>query len=293
MSLYQSIEAEQDWQRFMNIFNRCTVYAPFTVPLSESLIESFIAPFHLANESIARIGSVENGEGIIHAGTYMMNDRTKVGHIYMLLADTNHAAYRLLFEAEQWLKCRNVSKIYGFWWPPNPYNFILHGRETYAWAGAFPANNAFRRLHYDLLNDIIVMQLQMNEEPAVSIPDLPGLEIRQLMLEENELTWSGRIEAHYNNKKIGHCDFYDLKAISAHLKKHIGQITIDTDSQFHGTGLAKAVITYAHQLLYKRGARYVMLATSQGLFRAIKFYEKLGYKAELIRAYSYIKEEDI
>jgi ribosomal protein S18 acetylase RimI-like enzyme len=292
------VNAEQDWLRFAAIFNRCSVFAPYTIPLTEALVERHIAAYHGNNESIALIGANDSKhanrrsqEGIIHAGICRMGEAT-IGHIFMLFAESNEIACRLVTEVETWFKRRDITQIFAFWWPANPYNFILHGRETYGWAGSFPANNAFRRLDYDLLNDIVVMQLKMDDEPKVSMPqpELLGLEIRQLPLDDNELAWSSRVEAHRNGRKIGHCEMYDLKAISQHFKKRIGQITIDTDSSVHGAGVAKSLLTYAHRELYRRGARSVMLATGQALFRAIKFYQKLGYEAELIRAYSYMKE---
>jgi GNAT superfamily N-acetyltransferase len=296
LRMVRIVNAEQDWQRFTAIFNRCSVFAPYTIPLTEGLVERHIAAYHRNNESIAFIGASDstnrrNHEGIIHAGICRMGEAT-IGHIFMLFAESNEIACRLVTEVEAWFKQRNITQIFAFWWPANPYNFILHGRETYGWAGAFPTNNAFRKLDYDLLNDIVVMQLKMDAEPKVSMPEpeLHGLEIRQLPLDDNELAWSSRVEAYQNGKKIGHCEMYDLLAISQHFKKRIGQITIDTDSSVHGAGVAKLLLTYAHRELYRQGARSVMLATGQALFRAIKFYQKLGYEAELIRAYSYVKE---
>ncbi|WP_308639573.1 GNAT family N-acetyltransferase [Paenibacillus silvisoli] len=284
----QIIEAEQNWQRFIAIYNRCSVFAPYTIPLSEHLVQLRIVPYTHANESIALIGSHEGREGIIHAGICMIGD-TKIGHIFMLFSESNDVASRLLTQVEDWFKQRGITRIYAFWWPDNPYNFILHGRETYGWAGAFPATNAFRRGNYDLLNDIVVMQLRMKEEPTVILPELDGLEMKMKPMDDNELAWSARVEAHLNGKKVGHCEMFYLKAISEHFNTKIGQITIDTDSNVHGSGIAKGLLTYAHHELYRQGARSVMLATGQALFRAIKFYQKLGYEAELIRAYSYVK----
>ena len=289
--MYHSIDAKYDWERFISIFNRCTVFAPYTISLTKELAEKFIIPLYTGDESIALVGSDDHNSGIIHAGIYNLKENVKVGHIYMLFAESNYVAYRLLMEVEEWFKERNIKRIYAYWWFTNPYNFILHGRETYAWAGAFPTINAFRRLDYDILNDIIVMQLQMDEEPSIFVPNISGLEVRQKPIEDNELAWSGRVEAYIEDKKIGHCEFFYLKAISQHIKRNLGQITINVDSAFHGTGVARMLITHAHQNLYNKGTRNVMLATGQALFRAIKFYQKLGYKPELIKGYSYIKED--
>lgn len=290
MADVQVINAEHDWSRFRAVYNRCTIFAPYAIPLTEELFRNHVLPYVHNHQTFARIGFDDSGEGVIHAGTYSFNGKM-TGHIFMFFSENNRVAKRLITETENWFKEQGIQSFYAYWWFPSPYNFILHGRESYAWAGAFPVNNAFRNNGYDLLNDIVVMTKRMEEPPSLDVPNIPGLELRRIDLNDTDLAWSARVEAIIADKKIGHCEFYDLKAISSHFNKSIGQIIIDTNRDFHGAGVAKALISYAHQLLFQRGNRMVMLATSQGLFRAIKFYEKLGYQSELIRAYSYVKEE--
>jgi hypothetical protein len=49
-------QAMEDWGRFINIYNRNTVFAPYTVHLTEELIYKYIVPFCMENDVFAAIG---------------------------------------------------------------------------------------------------------------------------------------------------------------------------------------------------------------------------------------------
>ena len=286
------IPAERNWSLFVDIYNRSTVYAPFSIPLTNHLVEEYFVPFHQNHDDFAAIGDNGRGRGIIHVGNQPWlekGSKENVGVVYMLLADNNDIACSLLEAAEEWFAAKGMKKILAFWWYPNPYKYILHGAETYGWAGAYPMVNAFRRRDYDLALDILVMRKVLSGVPTISLPEMSGLEFTFHQDTDNELAVAGTVEAKLNGKHIGYCGFQYLQALSKHLNKGIGQINIGAGEEFHGKGIGPALISYAHKQLYELGAREVILATNQALFRAIKFYTKLGYHSEPIRAYSFSK----
>jgi len=54
--------------------------------------------------------------------------------------------------------------------------------------------------------------------------------------------------------------------------------------------IGPSILTSVNNVLYKIGTRRVTLATNQELYRAIKFYGKMGYKVEEIKVYTYTNE---
>ena len=293
MDSYRMIYAEQDWPLFIDIFNKCTQYAPYSIPLSLHLVQEYIVPFRQSHEDYAMIGDNGRGKGILHIGKQARLEKggdEKIGVIYMLFGENNDITQYLLEKAEEWFLDKGLKKVLSFWWYPNPYQYILHGSEIYGWAGAYPMMNAFRRLNYDLASDILVMRRDLASEPEIPSPQIDGLEFVVRREMDNELAIAGTVMAKVKGKEIGYCGFQYLKAISARLRKGIGQIAIGANQEFHGMGIGTALITHAHIQLYQLGARQVILATNQSLFRAIKFYEKMGYQPEPIRAYAFSKD---
>ena len=293
MREYTIIPAEQDWPLFVEIYNRCTIYAPYSIPLSLHLVQNHVVPFSQTHEDYALIGDNGKGKGIIHVGKQAHLEKggnEDIGVIYMLLAENNDIAQHLLEKAEEWFLNKNLKGILSFWWYPSPYKFILHGSETYGWAGAYPMVNAFRRLNYDLALDILVMLKDLINEPEIVAPKAEGVEFIITNETDNELAFTGTIEARIKGRSIGYCGYQYLRAISARLNKGIGQINIGANNEFHGKGVGTALISYAHSKLFELGARQVILATNQSLFRAIKFYENIGYESEPIKAYAFTKE---
>jgi len=282
------IPAGKDWPRFIKVFNDCTRYAPYSLKLTPELVEGFIAPFGRTVEDHACIAFNGEAAGISHVGIHV--DGTKrTGMIYLLLANDNDAAQKLLEEAEGWFREKGIKNVLAYWWYPNPYRFILHGAEVYGWAGAYAAMNGYRRMQYDIALDVVVMSKDF-EENAIRLPDPGALELRETLESEDELAWSAKVTAFSDGRQVGGCGFMHMKALSAHFGKGIGQFNIGTDPAEHGHDVGRALLQHAHARLHERGVRKVLLATNQELFRAIKFYEKMGYRPESIRAYSFSKK---
>ena len=290
VSTYQMISASKDWPRYIDIFNKNIVYAPYTIPLSMELIENHILETYDEKNQLCLIGKNNDGEGIIHVGIYKPDYKKEMGLIYILLGDNNNIAEYLLREAEEWFKEKKQSLVRACNYRPNPYKYILHGSETYVWGGDIPTINAYRRLNYDLVDESIVMIYNILFEPQISIPDIPNLKFTKENLTENSLVFVGIIRSFIDDKQVGYCKYEYLKAISQYYKKAIGQIAIDIDNNLYGKGLGRELLIRSHKALYDLGAKQVMLHTVQRLFRAKKLYEKVGYIEQNIRGFCFSKE---
>jgi GNAT superfamily N-acetyltransferase len=297
MPSYKLIPAAAHWDRYCEIYNRATVFAPYTLPLDENVVKLRLDPFYQNHRSFCAIGLGEREEGILHASIYsgeedVLGDKPPVGIIHLLFADKTSIAAWLLTQVEAWFCEWGATAIHTCTWHLNPYQYILHGAETFIWGGAYPAVNAFHRLGYDLELDTVFMSLEMPAEPEPYWPDLPGFEISDIPGQEDFFAATGVLRALVDGKQVGECGYQFLRAISGHLHKNIGQFYISCDSNLHGQGIGRALLTHAHHNLYHLGVRRVILTTNQGLFRAIKFYEKLGYRTEAVQGYWFSKSLD-
>lgn len=279
---------QRDTEFFINTYNSCTKYAPFSVPLDTAKLHKYVLKNVDNTNEFIYICNSGDFKGIIHFG--LNPDRKSEGNIYLLLAEKSSIARKLLEHAQNVLVRLGAVYIKCFPWRPYPYEFILYGAESFCWAGLYAANNAFRQLSYDIDLDIVVMSLDMSEKPADAGFNDSGLTVQELPVRDDELVASGQYIACYNGIKVGRSGYYHLKAISEHFAKGHGQIDIWIDEEYHGKNLGKHLITLAHQKLFELKVKKVILATNQSLFRAIKFYEKLGYRVEPIRAYCYSKD---
>lgn len=286
---YQAIPAAEDRQRYIDIYNRHTKYAPYTIPLTMDLMENHVLRDVDGGRQLCLIGKSPRGEGIVHAGLYVEGG-AEIGLVHLLFADHNNVAEYLLRLAEDWFRGRGVNLVRACNWRPNPYHCMLHGAETYVWGGAVPTINAYRRLDYDLQHESVVMICPMDREPEIPDPEIPGLIFTEEPVMEDDLRLKRDIRAFVDGRQVGHCSYEYLKAISRYFGKPMGQIAIHTEDGFHGKGLGRALLLGAHRALYGLGARQVMLHTVQDLFRAIKLYEKVGYREQNIRGYCYVKE---
>ena len=280
--------AAENWPRFLDICNRCLVYAPYTVPFSQKHADTIFAPFLVENETLCLIGSREvNGkleEGVVHVSLFPSMENFAILHL--LLADSNDVAHFLLKEAESWAAER-TSLIRSHNLRLNPYNCLMHGTESYCFGGLYPTRNAFTRQNWDLELDIVNMYMDMPSEPEIINSDAAIIEEGQT---ESDLAISGVFRVKKDDEVLASCGYTYLKEISAHFGRGIGQIWIYSQQTTHGQGYGLHVMTAAHNRLYGLGARRVILATNNALFRAIKFYEKLGYKSEIIHAFTFTKE---
>jgi GNAT superfamily N-acetyltransferase len=288
MTHYKIMHASEDWPGYLDMYNRHTRYAPYTLPLSMDRLQTYVlAPFD-AKTQLILLGRGTAGQGLIHAGTYRhqsLDEGCEVGLIYLLLGDNNPIAACLLREAEDWFRQRKINHIRVCNWRPNPYTYILHGSETYLWGGFIAAINAYRRLGYDLVDESVVMMCPLTQLPEVVDPPIPDLTWAIQPVSDNPIVCRHDIIASIGGQQTGHCAYDDLRGLSQHLNKRIGQISIHVHSGQHGKGLGRALLMRAHRQLYQTGVRQVMLHTVQRLFRSIKLYEKVGYVEQNIRGF--------
>ena len=286
----------EDTQEVLTFFNNKTKYAPFSVPLTEQYLHNYV----LESCDQERIfyclyTSDEKISGIIHFG---LNPRSETeGHIHLLLGDTTQICMELLEYGQKILLSMHVSRIIAFSGHPNPYQFFLYGAENYCWAGLYPTNNAFRHLGYDITLDIVVMSLSRktfcNQERKIN----PVFHIEEKIIRNNEVTRQGELvaydknpDASEHNNMAGRSGYCFLKALTERLGKGYGQINIWINDEYQGKNIGRSLMQTMHQRLFDSGVERIILATNQELFRAIKFYEGLGYKQEAVRGYWYSKE---
>jgi len=272
-----TINAFDNKELFIELFNGYTVYAPYTLPLNA--YAHFVFNFSEDKERLALIGQCGTQQGIIHAGTFDHG----YGCIYLLFADSNQMALELVRIAEKWFVEKGITTIKSPCGFPSPYKYILHGSEPYGWAGNYHANNAFRRLGYDLELDIIVMSMKLDTTQN-NMP-CPDFDIKEEIIRDDELALAGYFHTFHKGKWAGRCGYHLLRGLGS--KR--GQVEIWLEDTYHGKELAQYLMEMAHNRLAQLGAKHVMLATNQALFRAVCFYQKLGYTPEPIRAYSYVK----
>ncbi len=282
-------KAREDWSRYIEIYNRCMNFAPYSAPLTQRFIEAHVVQFMEENESCAWIAAEGNQEGILHV-SLMKKENGAEGVVHLLLADTNDLAEKLLKKAEAWASERGANTMRSYQLFFNPYQYIQHGYEAYCWGGLYTARNAFARRKWDLDLDIVNMFLDMREEPEVFGTHIDGISIQECECQEDELQKSGKMRVEYKGDAVAFGGYILLKKVSESLGRKIGQIWLHAEERAYGKGFAKAAITACHKKLYQLGARRVILATNNALFRAIRFYYALGYRAEPIHAFMFSKE---
>ena len=280
---YKIIEAKDDPQLFIDIYNRHVKYAPYTAKLDAQMFNRHIIGFR--DESRCLICVSENRYGIIHFAAQTNYSGKHEGMIYTLITDTNQIALELIIIAEKWFKEKKLNKTVAYIGGETPYSYILHGFEPYCWAGNYPANNAFNKMGYDVDLDVIVMSMDLKHHSVVL-----KNELTEKIVRDDDLAIAGEFSAYKDGVRLGFCGYHYLKAVSVGLNKKLGQINIWSNEAVHGTGLAQEMMVSTHNALVKLGVSRAILTTNQSLFRAVKFYEKLGYTAEPIKGYSYSKE---
>ena len=279
------IDALADKKLFISLYNRFVIYAPYALIIDGEIFDEYIAGFSRDDDRRILIGAVGDEYGIVHFGV----QNGDAGMIYILFSDSNSIAIELAKIAEKWFIEKGARIIKAYIGCASPYQYILHGSETYCWAGNYHANNAFARLGYDLDLDVIVMSKKLQPAAPAINNRLDGFVIREETERDDRLALAGTYTAYVEGEWAGRCGYHFLRAISGRLGKKYGQIDIWLDQKYHATELSGGVLALAHNALSVAGVERVMLATNQALFRAVRFYEKNGYEAEPIRAYSYSK----
>ncbi|WP_297508134.1 ribosomal protein S18-alanine N-acetyltransferase [Thermococcus sp.] len=90
-----------------------------------------------------------------------------------------------------------------------------------------------------------------------------------VFLENNPDTF---LVAEYNGKVIG----YVMAYLRPDLEGHIMSIAVDP--AYRGNGIGSALLTEAIERLIKRGARYIGLEVRVSNEKAIRLYERFGFK---------------
>ncbi|MCL2527151.1 MAG: GNAT family N-acetyltransferase [Defluviitaleaceae bacterium] len=279
------IEAKTDPDLYVALFNGYVAYAPYAIQITKSIFERHIIGFAHEIKGRCLIGKQGAAHGIIHFGIQERGNNISEGFIYLIFSDSNQLAQDLTALAEEWFAQNNIEKITAYLGGESPYQYILHGAEPYCWAGNYHANNAFTRMGYDLSLDILVMSMEIKGSFAYEIaPDF-----KEEMTRNDDLALAGTFTAHDGHIWAGVCGYHYLKEASRQFGKKYGQINIWLNNAYHGTGIAQKMMAAVHSRLAELGVSKILLATNQALYRAVKFYEKLGYAVEPIRAYSYVK----
>jgi len=90
-----------------------------------------------------------------------------------------------------------------------------------------------------------------------------------VFLENNPETF---LVAEYNGRVIG----YVMAYLRPDLEGHIMSIAVD--ERYRGNGIGSALLTEAIERLIKRGARYIGLEVRVSNEKAIRLYERFGFK---------------
>lgn len=280
--------AQTDWNEYIAVYNRCMTFAPYSAPLTRKIVEERVIPFMERYESCALIARKGEYGGIMHVSRRQGADGEAALHL--LLSDDNDVAETLLRYAENWAAERGEKKLRSYSLFFNPYMYIQHGFEAYCWGGLYPARNAFFRRKWDLDLDIVNMFLDMETEPEIYDAGFGETDIKEDDLQESDLYRSGKIDVYYRGESVATGGYIYLKRVSEWIGKPVGQIWLHSEERFYGKGFAKTAITACHGRLYALGARRVILATNNALFRAIRFYYALGYRQEPIHAFIFSKK---
>lgn len=286
MEIIHELDFEKDIDFFVDFYNESVIYSPYSARLDNNTALKYVLKnVDFLNEFILLYNCIDK-KGIIHFAVNSKNE----GIIFLLLASTASVAGELLIKAEQYLRDKKVTYVKSFLYDYDPYKFFLHGVEPFIWAGWYPSTNAFLRQEYDLAIDIVMMSVVLAEAPCGVYCENAKISVSENIIMDSEIGMHGQFIAYCEGKAIGRCGYYDLRYISSSIGKKFGQIDIWINREFQSTQISRQLITLAHRKLYDMGTKNIILTTNQAFFKAIKFYESVGYKAEAVRGYWYDKE---
>jgi ribosomal protein S18 acetylase RimI-like enzyme len=269
----------------VTVYNRRTAHTPYCYPLDEGLLEAAVTS-HPDFEPDGFFVAYDRGRpvGLIHTGLVERDDETH-GAIMLFLADGRRACNALLDRGLGFLR-RGGAEICHVMAQESRndrfYAGVHMGYEVALWQGYFAVANALERKGFEPVRLGFMMEKDLDSEPE-PVPPGAGIEIRVSRDEDTgELYTNGSVTAHDGDARIGACWFRQLKKLSAHLGKGIGQIGIGVDEEYRRRGVATALLSRAHLELYRDGARRVILATNYAAYPAIRLYKKLGYLENLV-----------
>ncbi|MDP6356565.1 MAG: GNAT family N-acetyltransferase [Planctomycetota bacterium] len=267
-----------------SVYNRLTYRTPYCYPLTPELLREAVTAkdgFDPAGFFVAcRDGSPL---GFLHAG--LIGEDRRTGSVFLFIAEDRDACYALLDAALDFFKRGGVTHCYTMsnLSLSNDYYAGVHmGYEVGLWSGFYQVCEVFRRRGFELIRERFVMRRDLAERPDEAVSD----EAFELAVEPEPDTGSfytnGAVVARDSGRCIGRCGYHMLTQVSRHFGRGIGQITMGVDEEYHGKGVGAAMLTRAHCELHDQGARQVILTTNYAFYPAIRFYEKLGYRKELI-----------
>lgn len=278
-------------QDVVTVYNQLTSKTPFCYPLTpEMFTEAVISKKSFNPEEF--FVAYENGKpkGFIHSAVHAKQGHTN-GGILLFLAEERLVCRALVSSALKYLgkKGAVVCHVMGDKSGNAEFYAGVHmGYEVVLWQGFFAVVNELQKQRFDLVRQGFIMSKNMDAEPEI-LPPASGVSLK---VEQKDDTGSfytnGIVKAFAGETEIGACHFHILKRLSKYLGQGVGQITISVNSKYHHQGLGQALLSRAHAEMYRMEARKIILATNYSLYPAIKMYEKLGYKKELIELLVYI-----
>jgi len=262
----------------VSLYNWLTHNTPYCYPLTDELFVEAVTgkdEFDPAGFLVAMDG--DKPMGFLHAG---FADRdAKTGGIYLFLADAREACHALLGAALDHFReldvnvCYSASNLSG---SERFYSGVHLGCEVGQWQGFYQVSAAFRHFGFDLVRERFVMAADLPGRP----PDrgFDGIDF-QVVREPDTGSFhtNAKVVGLLDGKEAGNCPFYMLTQVSAHLGFGIGQVRISVAPEFQGKGLGAALVNAVHQQLFDMGVRRSILTTNYQLYRAIRFWSKMGY----------------
>ncbi len=273
------------------IYNHVTVRTPFCYPITAELFAEAVTmrkEFDPAGLLVAYADG--RPAGLIHAHAIESNGAAQ-GCVALFLANQRAVCQRLLAAALAHLRQRGAR---GCSVTANPaarvfYAGVFMGMEVLLWRGYYAVINSLEREAFDQTCEGFIMSKSLEREPDVE-PYPADITMRINHDEDSGSFYTNdSIEAYAGEERIGACPYHFLKRLSSHRGQGIGQIGISVDARYHRRRIGSALLTRAHRELYRMGAKTVILATNYALYPAIKLYEKLGYRQELIPLRCYAK----
>lgn len=271
-------------------YNRLTARAPYCYPLTPEVFAEAVTG-ESAFDPAGFFVAYDEGRavGFIHAG---IPKEAASGHggILIFLGEERLACRKLLVEAIGFLKQAgvNVCHVTGHESGNREFYSGVHmGCDVAHWQGYFMPANALRWQNFEIEREGFVMSRNLGPDMAAQSPKIDASLRVECLGDAGSFYTTGKVKARVEEEDIGSCTFYFMKRLSQHLGKGIGQIAIAVDERFQRKGVGSALLSRAHQELYKAGARKVVLATNYALYPAIRMYEKLGYRKELVNMTKY------
>ena len=235
----------------------------------------------------------------VHAGfksaDYIQPDY-RLGTIAMVGMEADHAAAgeAAMAEAIRHLLRRGAKQVEAFTidFPNTPFYNGLYGGEKAGMDEDHPGGlELMRRCHFKITNGAVIMVCDLNAEPEpLTVPD--GLQFRvgpwDSPLQGRTATECYGIPEPMRRaqlldkagKEMAGISFWNLERHNQATGRRMAVVThVGTAPELRGGGASLALQREVHRILMREGATLMGLGTGGGNGRAVRFYEKLGYRA--------------